>query len=185
MNMRARLFATMILLTLAPGCSPASEDHADAAVHERMDKSAVHPANGDKGSEAVKRPATSPAVTNSAPPATRRNDAPPSSEDHHDMARIEPPPYPQDLPPAVEAPEPRPFPDEVTRFMVDRDGCDHFRGEEPYDAERRAYLEQSIAELCTGTDTKLASLRQHYADDPDVIAALSDYEARIEGRSSD
>lgn len=73
-----------------------------------------------------------------------------------------------------------PFPAEVTAFMVDRDGCDHFRGEEPYDAERRAYLEASIRELCIGTDARLARLRQRYASDPDVMAALAQYEDRIE-----
>lgn len=73
-----------------------------------------------------------------------------------------------------------PFPDEVTAFMVDRDGCDHFRGEEPYDEERRAYLDQSIAELCTGTDATLAALRRRYATDAAVIAALKGYEDRIE-----
>lgn len=64
--------------------------------------------------------------------------------------------------------------------MVDRDGCDHFRGEEPYDAERRAYLEKSIRDLCTGTDAKLADLRQRYARNQDVMAALAGYEGRIE-----
>lgn len=73
-----------------------------------------------------------------------------------------------------------PFPAEVTAFMVDRDGCDHFRGEEPFDAERRAYLEESIRELCSGTDARLARLRQRYASDPDVMAALAQYEDRIE-----
>lgn len=72
------------------------------------------------------------------------------------------------------------FPAEVTAFMVDRDGCDHFRGEEPYDAERAAYLEQSIRELCTGTDAKLAKLRRRYAAESDVVVALDNYEDRIE-----
>lgn len=78
---------------------------------------------------------------------------------------------------AIDAPA---FPAEVTTFMVDRDGCDHFRGEEPYDAERAAYLEQSIRDLCKGSDAKLAKLRRRYAEDADVIAALGNYEDRIE-----
>lgn len=88
-----------------------------------------------------------------------------------------------DLPPSNEAADGAVFPAEVTAFMVDRDGCDHFRGEEPYDAERRAYLEQSIVELCTGSDAKLAGLRRRYAADKDVIAALGGYEERIEGEA--
>lgn len=87
---------------------------------------------------------------------------------------------PLDLPPSEEEGAVEPFPREVTAFMVDRDGCDHFRGEEPYDAERRAYLEASIRELCIGTDARLARLRQRYASDPDVMAALAQYEDRIE-----
>ncbi len=73
-----------------------------------------------------------------------------------------------------------PFPDEVTDFMVARDSCDHFRGEEPYDSERRAYLDENIRTLCTGTDVKLAVLRKRYAKDADVISALKDYEKTIE-----
>lgn len=84
-----------------------------------------------------------------------------------------------DLPESTAAEAPL-FPAEVTTFMVDRDGCDHFRGEEPYGAERAAYLEQSIRELCTGSDAKLAKLRRRYAAEPDVIAALGNYEDQIE-----
>ena len=85
-----------------------------------------------------------------------------------------------DLPPSPDAAQPTPFPQEVTNFMVDRDGCDHFRGEEPYDGERRAFLAENIAELCTGTDAKLSMLRRRYAGDPAVIAALRGYEDHIE-----
>ena len=87
-----------------------------------------------------------------------------------------------DLPPSPDAALAMPFPQEVTSFMVDRDSCDHVRGEEPYDGERRVFLMESIAELCTGTDAKLAMLRRRYAGDPAVTAALHGYEDRIEGR---
>ena len=73
-----------------------------------------------------------------------------------------------------------PFPAEVTDFMVARDGCDHFRGEDPYDADRRAYLEDSIRQLCAGTDARLADLRRRYRADDDVLAALKGYEDKIE-----
>ncbi|NWK94122.1 hypothetical protein DM806_00110 [Sphingobium lactosutens] len=99
--------------------------------------------------------------------------------------RAQPAPYfPLDLPPSDVAASAAPFPREVTEFMVARDGCDHFRGEEPYDAERRAYIEESIAELCQGTDAKLAMLRRRYAGDPSVISALKGYEDRIEAPQS-
>lgn len=85
-----------------------------------------------------------------------------------------------DLPASNDADEPKPFPSAVTAFMVDRDGCDHFRGEEPYDEDRRVFLEENIRQLCTGTDARLAKLRKRYADNPDVIAALAQYEDKIE-----
>jgi hypothetical protein len=90
-----------------------------------------------------------------------------------------------DLPPSPDAAQATTFPDEVTSFMVDRDSCDHFRGEEPYDGERRVYLAENIAELCTGTDAKLAMLRRRYADNAGVIAALRGYEDHIEAPAQD
>ncbi|WP_272800184.1 hypothetical protein [Sphingobium sp. AntQ-1] len=89
-----------------------------------------------------------------------------------------------DLPPSDDGGSALPFPQEVTSFMVGRDGCDHFRGEEPHDAERRAYIAENIAELCSGTDAKLAMLRRRYAGDRSVTAALRGYEDRIEGVSN-
>ena len=100
------------------------------------------------------------------------------------VVNIPPPPYVPDLPPSDGAADPTPFPDEVTRYMVDRDSCDHFRGEEAYDTERLAYLQDNIAALCTGTDARLAILRHRYAHDPAVMSALSGYDERIEGNAS-
>lgn len=89
-----------------------------------------------------------------------------------------------DLPPSDDDMSALPFPQEVTAFMVDRDGCDHFRGEDAYDAERRAYIAENIAELCRGTDARLAMLRRRYAGDASVTAALKGYDAHIEGVAS-
>ena len=72
------------------------------------------------------------------------------------------------------------FPPDVAGFIERRDGCDHFRGEEPYDEERRLFLLQNMKELCTGTDRHLAGLKKKYAGQPDVMEKLNDYEARIE-----
>jgi hypothetical protein len=74
----------------------------------------------------------------------------------------------------------KPLPPDVARFAERRDGCDHFRGEEPYDEERRAFLEQRLRELCTGTDRALARLKRKYRDDPAVMAVLERYEQKIE-----
>ncbi|HEX7781988.1 MAG TPA: hypothetical protein VF509_04200 [Sphingobium sp.] len=88
---------------------------------------------------------------------------------------------PEDLPPGDGTTDPHPFPATVTAFMIDRDGCDHFRGEEAYDDDRAAFLQENLRQLCTGTDARLAALRGRYSGNPDVIAALAHYEDRIEG----
>ncbi len=102
-----------------------------------------------------------------------------------DKPVADPPPIkeamPEDLPPGDGASDPTPFPSTVTAFMIDRDGCDHFRGEEAYDADRAAFLQENLRQLCTGTDARLAALRGRYASNPDVVAALAHYEDRIEG----
>lgn len=183
MSAAARLFPTMVLMAFVSACSPAAEDHADAAVREKGGQSPPVAPVAERtlakapSSTTVELRERSPSVPRAI--AVRDKEVAPSA-DHGDLPRIGPSPYPLDLPPAADLPDLQPFPDEVTRFMVDRDGCDHFRGEEPYDAERRAYLTESIAELCTGTDVRLADLRQRYARDPDVMAALRGYEDRIE-----
>lgn len=90
------------------------------------------------------------------------------------------PDLPQDETIANSTQDAMPFPDEVTDFMVARDGCDHFRGEEPYDEERRVFLEDNIRTLCTGSDVKLADLRKRYRKDAEVMSALHEYADKIE-----
>ena len=72
------------------------------------------------------------------------------------------------------------LPAEVLAFIAQRESCDHFRGEEGYDAERRAFLAKALAKTCTGTDRALAALRERFAAQPAVLAALKDFEVRIE-----
>ena len=79
-----------------------------------------------------------------------------------------------------QTPAPTPLPADVEAFVERRDGCDHFRGEEPYEKQRAAFLDERVATLCQGTDVALSDLRQKYADQPQVIARLKDYEDSIE-----
>ena len=72
------------------------------------------------------------------------------------------------------------WPGDVASFIEQRDLCDHFLGEEPYDEERRKFLEKNIIELCTGTDSKLANLKKKYQGNAAVIERLSVYEEDIE-----
>lgn len=72
------------------------------------------------------------------------------------------------------------LPEDVAQFVEKRDLCDHFRGEEPYDEERRKFLILNMTELCAGTDRLLAELREKYANDAVVTRVLSIYEDNIE-----
>jgi hypothetical protein len=72
------------------------------------------------------------------------------------------------------------WPADVAAFIEQRDLCDHFRGEDPYDEERKKFLEKNIIELCTGTDSKLANLKEKYRGNSTVIERLSLYEEDIE-----
>lgn len=205
MSARAKLFP-VTMLALAAGCSPASSGHADGAAADRSGTQApsyaeqAGPASPalDAGTEDASSsapsiiPALDPAAIDAAQGAvaiTRAHRPPaagaaPLFAGEQPAGALRSPSYSLDLPPSKDAPDPRPFPDEVTRYMVDRDSCDHFRGEEAYDGDRRVYLQENIAELCTGTDARLAMLRRRYAFDPAVVSALSAYEDRIEGNAS-
>lgn len=84
------------------------------------------------------------------------------------------------------APVGAPLPPEVQAFVVDRDRCDHFRGEPTEGAsreqvERRRFVQQSLEIHCAGTDRRLAALRLRYASNAKVMAMLNAYEPAIEG----
>lgn len=173
MSGRIGLVPVLLMLVLAAGCRGSSDDGAQAdngtmpiataAAVEAQPEPLHRPVRN-----AVVPAKTSPVVTVRAQPAPR-----------HGMGAA--PVNVMDLPPSDDDMSALPFPREVTAFMVDRDGCDHFRGEEPYDAERRAYIAENIAELCQGTDARLATLRRRYAGDRSVTAALKGYDQHIEG----
>lgn len=166
MSGRVGLVPVMVTLALVAGCRGSSADNAQAdngAIPPAAAIVAVEPVPEPPAPPVVKPVKASPVVTVRAQPAPRN---------------------PLDLPASDNGAAALPFPREVTTFMVDRDGCDHFRGEDPYDAERRAYIAENIAELCKGTDARLAMLRRRYAGDPSVTAALRGYEDRIEQPTS-
>lgn len=167
MRLGVKLFPMVAMLALAAGCRDSSDEGASTA-NEAPAMAALPPAPAME-EQPVEQPV-----------------APPQRPSAEVTVRAHPAPLnPLDLPPSDVAAQPTPFPDEVTRYMVDRDSCDHFRGEEPYDAERRAYLQENIAELCIGTDARLAMLRHRYAGNPAVVRALSGYEDRIEAESGE
>ena len=69
---------------------------------------------------------------------------------------------------------------DVEKFKERRDLCDHFRGEDPYDEERRRFLEENLKRYCAGTDKELASLKAKYMNNKTVMKVLEKYEEKIE-----
>lgn len=89
-----------------------------------------------------------------------------------------------------QGPLPRPdlcrYPPDVQAFVIDRDVCDHFRGE-PWpesdsgaDRERRRQIVDGVRTACAGTDRQLEALLARYADDAGVMRLLSEFERGIE-----
>lgn len=72
------------------------------------------------------------------------------------------------------------LPEDVRAFMERRDGCDHFRGEDSPEPERRAQIDSELQRLCTGTDAELARLKRLHAGNKVVQHSLADYEVNIE-----
>lgn len=72
------------------------------------------------------------------------------------------------------------YPADVMQFMERRVACDHFRGEEPYDLERRIFLEKQMKVFCTGSDARLNSLKRKYRRNAKVSVRLRSFEAQIE-----
>lgn len=82
------------------------------------------------------------------------------------------------------------IPEDVEAFVATRAECDHFRGEpiegdSPEMEERRAFVIARVEATCTGTDAALKTLRDTYANRPEVIEKLSQFEDSIEAPSDD
>jgi hypothetical protein len=78
------------------------------------------------------------------------------------------------------------LPKDVERFIAQREGCDHFRGElpEPGEKSRMKEVNSEIRRLCKGTDKALASLKKKYANDATVMKSLDEFEPQIEASSA-
>ncbi|WP_306391602.1 hypothetical protein [Telluria beijingensis] len=78
------------------------------------------------------------------------------------------------------------LPADVAKYVQQREGCDHFRGEvpDPPDARRMKEIEREIRKLCTGTDNKLSKLKRKYAEDQAVMKRLNEFEDNIESSAS-
>jgi len=74
------------------------------------------------------------------------------------------------------------LPADVAKYVQQREGCDHFRGEvpDPPDAQRMKAIEREIRKHCTGTDKKLSKLKRKYTKDQTVMERLNEFEENIE-----
>ncbi len=73
-----------------------------------------------------------------------------------------------------------PLPKEVQQYVDRRESCDHWRGEPPFDAQRQNEINRNVCAACVGSDARLAALKRKYRSDPAVMAALAEFEERIE-----
>jgi hypothetical protein len=65
------------------------------------------------------------------------------------------------------------LPKDVSAYVERRMGCNHWMGEEPYDAARRREIDKAIKDLaCTRIDADERSLRQRHKGAPATIKAL-------------
>lgn len=67
------------------------------------------------------------------------------------------------------------MPRPVAAFVGRRADCNHWTGEEPYDAERRAEIERAIRSLrCTRIEEGEARIRKRYRGNAAVITILDE-----------
>lgn len=74
------------------------------------------------------------------------------------------------------------LPSDVAKYLAQREGCEHFRGEipDPPDKQRMKEIDREVRKLCTGTDKKLAQLKRKYARNQSVMKRLNEFEEKIE-----
>ena len=64
-------------------------------------------------------------------------------------------------------------PREVARYLERAAGCNHWAGEEAYDANRKAEIDKAISDLrCTSLERDEKRLHHRYAGAPKILHAL-------------
>lgn len=77
--------------------------------------------------------------------------------------------------PLTPAPAIATLPGDVRRFIARYDECQHWMGEEPYDADRKREIERGVAKSCKNIDPTGDRLKRRYARNEGVTAALVAY----------
>jgi len=120
------------------------------------------------GGAPVEKAAPTPAPTKAVPVSAAPVAASP-------VVRVKPEPMRSDAELAA-LPGAEGMPKDVQLYVAQRSDCEHWTGEEPYDAARKAEIEANVVELCTGLDARLAALRKRHADDPATRGLLGGLE---------
>jgi hypothetical protein len=71
-------------------------------------------------------------------------------------------------------PRPASIPRDVRAFVIDAQGCGHFSGEEPYDADRAAFLQKNMDALCRGLPQKRERLLNRYPANKEVESLMAE-----------
>ena len=66
------------------------------------------------------------------------------------------------------------IPADVRAFVIDAQGCNHFAGEEAYDAERAAFLKKNIDAMCPKLGQRNAKLMAKYRENAETTAIISE-----------
>ena len=67
------------------------------------------------------------------------------------------------------------LPSEVESYIAQKESCDHFLNEPPWDSERKKFLNENIKKYCPSTDSQLEALRKKYNNNKIVLNKLADY----------
>ena len=72
------------------------------------------------------------------------------------------------------------IPRDVRGFVIDAQGCGHFSGEEPYDAERAAQIKDATDMMCGDLEKRHLDLVKRYAGNAQVAALIAEAWAPFE-----
>ena len=68
------------------------------------------------------------------------------------------------------------LPADVAALQAQFETCEHFAGEEPYDADRKKQIEDAIEANCKPVKAATPAIKAKYADNPAVMAVVKNWE---------
>jgi hypothetical protein len=71
------------------------------------------------------------------------------------------------------------YPDDLKCFTENAALCEHFAGEEPYDAQRQAEISGALEKYCRNAQALSVTLKKKYADDAAIRKTLTACDAKM------